>query len=195
MPTPHLTRHHAHPSHPSRLGIPGSPRDRGATLTLSSLIPARIPRSFASPDCSRCRSALSCPSTDSSARLMALGHHALRPQARPMVRPPICHASTPPAGPHGRLSHTSAGSLPTTLLSHLLHAPPGPDPAAVYAAGGMAGSILCLLFELRTLSASLCGPADGKGAVFSAEVRDAWVGPAVVRSSECVLGDGNVCIG
>ena len=51
----------------------------------------------------------------------------------------------------------------------------------------MAGSILHLLFELDTLSASLCGSADGQGAIFSAEVRDAWFGPTVGRSSERVV--------
>ena len=56
----------------------------------------------------------------------------------------------------------------------------------------MAGSILHLLFELDTLSASLFGSVDGQGAIFSAEVRDAWVGPAVGRSSECVLVSGIV---
>ena len=72
---------------------------------------------------------------------------------------------------------------------------PGPDIAAVWAAGDMAGSILYLLLELDTLSASLCGSADCQGAILRVEVREAWVGPAVGRSSECVLGDGNVYIG
>ena len=67
-----------------------------------------------------------------------------------------------------------------------------PDLVAVWVAGDMAGSILYLLFELDTLSASLCGSADGQGAIFSAEVRDAWVGPTVGRSSERVLVSGIV---
>jgi len=46
MPTPHPTRHRMRGLPPSRLRTPGSPRDRGASLTLSSSIPARIPRSF-----------------------------------------------------------------------------------------------------------------------------------------------------
>ena len=56
----------------------------------------------------------------------------------------------------------------------------------------MAGSTLCLLFELGTLSASLCGSADGQDAIISVEVRDAGVGPAVGRSSQRVLGAGYV---
>ena len=51
----------------------------------------------------------------------------------------------------------------------------------------MAGSILHLLFELDTLNTSFCGSADVQGAIISAEVRDAWVGPMVGRSSERVL--------
>ena len=65
--------------------------------------------------------------------------------------------------------------------------PPGPDSAAVWTAGGMIGSILCLLFELDMLNASLCGSPDAQDTKFSAEVRDAWVGPTVGRPSECVL--------
>ena len=117
MPTPHLARHRAHPSHPSQLGISSSPRDRGATLSLSSSIPARIPRSLAGPDCSRCRIGSRDPSAGGSARPMALGHRALRPQARPMVRPPIRHASPPPAGTHCPLSRTSARPLPLAPLT------------------------------------------------------------------------------
>ena len=70
-----------------------------------------------------------------------------------------------------------------------------PDLVAIWVAGDMAGSILYLLLELDTLSASLCGSADCQGAILRVEVREAWVGPAVGRSSECVLGDGNVYIG
>ena len=51
----------------------------------------------------------------------------------------------------------------------------------------MAGSILYLLFEPDTLSASVCGSADTQDAIFSAEVRDAWVGSTVGRSSERVV--------
>ena len=46
QPTPHPARHRARGLAPSRLGTPSSPRDRGTSLTLSSSIPARIPRSF-----------------------------------------------------------------------------------------------------------------------------------------------------
>ena len=67
-----------------------------------------------------------------------------------------------------------------------------PDLVAIWMAGDVAGSILYLLVEPDTLSASLCGSADGQSAIFSAEVRDAWVGPTVGRSSECVLVSGIV---
>ena len=70
--------------------------------------------------------------------------------------------------------------------------PLGPDPAAVWTAGGMGECILSLLFEPDTLSASVCGSADGQWSVFSAEVSDAWVGPVVGWVSECVLGAGDV---
>ena len=116
-PPPLLARHRAHPSHPCRLGMPGSPRDGGATLALSSSMPARIPRSLAGPDCSRCRIDSRDPSAGGSARLMALGHRAHRPQARPLVRPPTCHASTPPAGPHCPLSCTFTRPLPLAPLT------------------------------------------------------------------------------
>ena len=43
LPTPHLARHRARGLPSSRLGIPGSPCDRSASLTLSSSMPARIP--------------------------------------------------------------------------------------------------------------------------------------------------------
>ena len=56
----------------------------------------------------------------------------------------------------------------------------------------MAGSISHLLVEPDTLSASLCGSADAQNAIFSVEVRDAWVGPGVGRSSERVLVSGIV---
>ena len=62
----------------------------------------------------------------------------------------------------------------------------------MWTAGDVAGSIIYLLVEPDTLSASVCGSADGQWAVFSAEVSDAWVGPTVGRSSERVLGAGNV---
>jgi hypothetical protein len=67
-----------------------------------------------------------------------------------------------------------------------------PDLVAIWVAGDVAGSILYVLFELDTLSASLCCSADGQGAIFSVEVRDAWVGPVVGRSSERVLVSGIV---
>ena len=56
----------------------------------------------------------------------------------------------------------------------------------------MAGSIIHLLFEPDTLSASVCGSADTQGAIFSVQVRDAWVGPVVGRSSERELVSGIV---
>ena len=67
-----------------------------------------------------------------------------------------------------------------------------PDLVAIWVAGDVVGSILYVLFELDTLSASLCGSADGQGAIFSVEVRDAWVGPVVGRSSERVFVSGVV---
>ena len=73
-----------------------------------------------------------------------------------------------------------------------IYDPPGPDHAAMWTAGDVAGSIIYLLAEPDTLDALLCGSADGQWAVFSAEVSDAWVGPAVGWSSERVLGAGNV---
>ena len=59
-------------------------------------------------------------------------------------------------------------------------------------AGDVAGSILYLLVEPDTLSASVCGSADAQNAIFSVQVRDAWVGPPVGRSSECVVVSGIV---
>ena len=56
----------------------------------------------------------------------------------------------------------------------------------------MAGSVGYVFCEPDTLNASLCSSADGQGAVFSAEVGDAQNGPVVGRSSEHVLGAGNV---
>ena len=53
--------------------------------------------------------------------------------------------------------------------------------------GDVAGSISYLLFEPDTLSTSFCGSADTQDAILSAEVRDAWFGPAVGRSSERVV--------
>ena len=46
MPTPHPARHRAHAFGPPQSWRPRRTRDRGASLTLSSSIPARIPRSF-----------------------------------------------------------------------------------------------------------------------------------------------------
>ena len=63
------------------------------------------------------RSALSRPFAGRSARLMALGRRALRPQARPLVRAPICHACTPPGGPHCPLSCTFTRPLPLAPLT------------------------------------------------------------------------------
>ena len=56
----------------------------------------------------------------------------------------------------------------------------------------MARSVIYLLVEPDTLSASVRGSADAQGAVCSVEVSDAWVGPAVGWSSERVLGAGDV---
>ena len=88
--------------------------------------------------------------------------------------------STPPLNPSTRpyLSPT--------------YEPLRPDLVATWVAGDVVGSILWLLSELDTLGAATCGPADDQGAVFSADVCDAWVGPAVGRSSECVLVSGIV---
>jgi len=117
LPTPHPATHRAHASHPSRLGTSGSPRDGGASTILPPSLPARIPRSLARPDCSRCRSALSCPSAGRTARLMALGHGDPRRRAHPKVRPSICHAGTPPAASPSPISRTSARPLPTSPLT------------------------------------------------------------------------------
>ena len=62
-----------------------------------------------------------------------------------------------------------------------------PDLVAIWMAGDMAGSIPHLLIEPDTLSSSVCGSADAQDAIFSVEVRDAWVGPTVGRSSERVV--------
>ena len=70
-----------------------------------------------------------------------------------------------------------------------------PDLVAIWMAGDMAGSILYVLFELNTLSASGYGSADAQGAIFSVQVRDTWVGPVVGRSSECVVVSGIVYTG
>ena len=84
--------------------------------------------------------------------------------------------STPPLNPSTRpyLSPT--------------YEPPGPDLVAMGTDGDVAGCIIYLLFEPDTLSASVCGSADAPGAVFSAEVPDAWVGHTVGWASERVLG-------
>ena len=84
--------------------------------------------------------------------------------------------STPPFVPRIRpyLSHTCD--------------PLGPGPAAVWTAGDVVGSVLYLLFQLDTPNASFRGSADAQGAFFSADVRVAWVGPSVGRSSEHVIG-------
>ena len=117
LPTPHPARHRARGLPSSRLGIPGSPRDRGASTILPSSIPARIPRSLARPDCSCCRSALSCTSAGRTARLTALGHGDPRRRARPKVRPSICHTGTPPATSPSPISRTSAHPLRTSPLT------------------------------------------------------------------------------
>ena len=51
--------------------------------------------------------------------------------------------------------------------------PPGPDLGAMGTDGDVAGSIIYLLFEPDTLSASVCGSADAQDAIFSVHVRDA----------------------
>jgi hypothetical protein len=83
--------------------------------------------------------------------------------------------STPPLNPSMR-----PYLLPT-------YDPPGPDLVAMGTDGDVAGSIIYLLFEPDMLSASVCGSADTQDTIFSAEVRDAWFGPTVGRSSERVV--------
>ena len=56
----------------------------------------------------------------------------------------------------------------------------------------MAGSIIYLLVEPDTLSASVRGSADAPGALFSAEVLDTGVGPALGWSPEREVGAGDV---
>ena len=92
---------------------------------------------------------------------------------------------------------TIPGLYSTPPLNHSIrpylsptYGPLRPDLVAIWVAGDMAGSILHLLFELDTLSTSFCGSADVQGAIISAEVRDAWVGPTVGRSSNRVLVSG-----
>ena len=133
MPTPHPARHRAHAFGPPQSWRPRRARDRGTSLTLSSAIPARISLSLTGPDCSRCRSALGRLSAGGSTWQMALGHGAPRPQARPMVRPPICHASTPPAGPHWPLSRTSTRPYLSPYF------PPTYDPPRTRSCGSLGG--------------------------------------------------------
>ena len=90
---------------------------------------------------------------------------------------------------------TIPGLYSTPPLNHSIrpylsptYEPLRPDLVAIWVAGDMAGSILHLLFELDTPNASFCGSADAQGAFFSADVRVAWVGPSVGRSSEHVIG-------
>ena len=52
----------------------------------------------------------------------------------------------------------------------------------------MVRSVIYVLVEPDTLSASVRGSADAPGAVLSAEVSGAWVGHAVGRASKRVLG-------
>jgi len=118
-------------------------------------------------------------------RVRKLVHRCAHPSAT-LARRQLALTGRSPAHPLVPTSH------PTF---HLLMTLPGPDPAAVLAVGDVAGSMIYLLVEPDTLSASVCGSADGQGAIFSVEVRDAWVRPAVGRSSQCVLGDSNVYIG
>ena len=97
--------------------------------------------------------------------------HHFPPLASNHMTIPGLH-STPPLNPSIR-----PYLLPT-------YGPPGPDLVAMRMAGDESKSILYLLLELDTLSASFCGSADGQGAIFSVEMRDAWVGPtrrSVVR--------------
>ena len=58
---------------------------------------------------------------------------------------------------------------------------------AMWTAGDVAGSIPHLLIQVDTLSAPVCGSADAQDALFSVQVRGAWVGPTVGRSSERVV--------
>ena len=87
-------------------------------------------------------------------------------------------------------SPSSAPPLIPSLRPYLppTYDPPGPDLVAMWTAGDVAGSIPHLLIQADTLSAPVCGSADAQDALFSVQVRDAWVGPAVGRSSERVLG-------
>ena len=97
-----------------------SPAVRATEARLSPFRPP-YPRAFLARSLAltahAARSALSRPSAGRSARLMALGRRALRPQARPLVRTPICHACTPPAGPHCPLSCTFTRPLPLAPLT------------------------------------------------------------------------------
>ena len=102
---------------------------------------------------------------------------------------------------HLACNHTTIPGLysaPPLIRSSRLYSlptcdPPGPDIVAMGTAGDEAGFVSYLLFEPDTLSASVCGSADAPGAVFSAEVSDAWVGHTVGRASERVLGAVYMC--
>ena len=105
--------------------------------------------------------------------VLRYAHHFPHPARHHLTIPGLY--STPPLNPSIR------PYLPPT------YDPLRPDPAAIWTAGDVAGSIPHLLVEPDTLSASVCSSADIQDAIFSAEVRDAWVGPAVGRSSERVV--------
>lgn len=120
LPTPHPTMHSAYDLDQSQNSRPRTARDRGASLTLSSPTPAPASRSLSGLTAHAAVSAIVHPLAGCSTRQVALGHRALRPQACPKVCPPICYASTPPAGPHCPLSRTSARPLPLSpLTGHL----------------------------------------------------------------------------
>ena len=109
-----LAQRHTHAHPPSRPALRASlaplparhprqsarPRRVSHPVILSSSIPARIPRSLTSPDCSRCRLALVHLSAGRTTNLMALEH---RLYVRKLVlwcvptHHPTCHASMPPA--------------------------------------------------------------------------------------------------
>ena len=96
LPTPHPTWHRVRGLPPSRLRTPGSPRDRGASLTLSSSIPARIPRSLTAltpilPFWPLVR-ALRRLGASSWASWQASSRHG----SWPKVRAPLHHTSMPP---------------------------------------------------------------------------------------------------
>ena len=105
--------------------------------------------------------------------VLRYAHHFPHPARHHLTIPGLY--STPPLNPSIR------PYLPPT------YDPPGPDLVAMWTAGDVAGSIPHLLIQADTLSAPVCGSADAQDALFSVQVRGAWVGPTVGRSSERVV--------